>query len=190
MNYLAHIYLSGDDEQILLGNFMGDFVKGSQLHQFPESVQKGIKLHRIIDDFTDHHLKVKEDIKRIQPLMGRYAPIAIDIFYDHLLAKQWSEFSSKPLENFCTTTYQTIDANKNLLPDKCKHMFTYMKRDNWLYNYQYKEGIGRALMGLSRRTTFNSNLEHALPILIEQEHNISSNFNDFFTELIKEVKRF
>jgi acyl carrier protein phosphodiesterase len=183
MNYLAHIYLSGNEEQVVVGNFMGDFVKGNQVSAYPEQVQRGIKLHRLIDEFTDHHPKVLEDIRLIKPQLGRYTPIAIDIFYDYLLAKHWQNYSSEPLLDFTQSAYKTIANHSPLLPERCKHMFTYMKRDNWLYNYQYKEGIHRALTGLSRRTQFDSKLNLALPILEEHEQFINNQFISFFTDL-------
>jgi acyl carrier protein phosphodiesterase len=188
MNYLAHIYLSGNEEPVVVGNFIGDFVKGNQVSAYPEQVQRGIKLHRLIDEFTDHHPKVLEDIRLIKPQLGRYTPIAIDIFYDHLLAKHWQNYSSEPLLDFTQSAYKTIANHNPLLPERCKHMFTYMKRDNWLYNYQFQEGIGRALFGLSKRTNYISNLDQALPILLELEPTITSNFDLFIDDLINRVK--
>ena len=176
MNYLAHIVLSGKDKEILLGNFMGDFVKGSQIAKYSEKVQQGIKLHRFIDEFTDSHSKVKEDIALIKPKLGRYSPIAIDVFYDHLLTKHWQHLNLEPLKPFTENAYNVIHQQKELLPERCQHMFTYMKRDNWLFNYQYKEGIHRALSGLSRRTQFDSKLQLALPILEEHEEVINNQF--------------
>lgn len=187
MNYLAHLLLSGENEELLVGNFIGDFVKGSELNNYPEEVRKGIIIHREIDRFTDNHPKVKRDISLIRNNLGRYSPIAIDIYYDYLLCKNWNDFHSKPLLDFTERSYSIIESNKNLLPDKCRHMFTYMKRDNWLYNYRLKEGINRALIGLSKRTTYESNLNLALPIIEQHEETIEADYISFFTQLYNHI---
>ena len=112
MNFLAHQYLSGSNEGLRIGNFIGDFVKGNKWQNYPEPIQQGILLHRSIDDFTDHNIFVKQSMNILKPTLGRYSGIANDIFFDHFLAKQWSEFSDINLELFVRETY--IIMNKNL----------------------------------------------------------------------------
>ncbi|MFP5470396.1 MAG: ACP phosphodiesterase, partial [Bacteroidia bacterium] len=119
----------------------------------------------------------------IKPQLGRYAPIAIDVFYDHLLTQHWHTLKLESLKHFTENAYNIIHQQRELLPERCQHMFTYMKRDNWLYNYQFKEGIHRALSGLSRRTQFDSKLNLALPILEAHEEVINNQFISFFSDL-------
>ncbi|MEQ9303153.1 MAG: ACP phosphodiesterase, partial [Marinoscillum sp.] len=156
MNFLAHLYLSGDDEELLVGNFIGDFVKGSQMEQYPERVQKGNRLHRSIDYFTDNHEVVLESKIRLREKFRHYAPVIVDVYYDHFLAKDWLKFSSTPLKKYTEDFYQTMDGYYDILPKGVIHMLSFMARDNWLYNYQFIEGINKALTGMSRRTKYEN----------------------------------
>ncbi|MGB3774600.1 MAG: DUF479 domain-containing protein, partial [Leeuwenhoekiella sp.] len=96
MNFLAHIYLSQYDEQVTIGNFIADGIKGSKYKQFPIPIQKGILLHRSIDAYTDAHHLVRKSTKRLHPHYHHYSGIIVDIFYDHFLAKNWSSYSDIP----------------------------------------------------------------------------------------------
>lgn len=190
MNYLAHILLSGDNSQVILGNFIGDFVKGNSFKDYELDIQRGVLLHRFIDDFTDNHPKVKSDIKLISNHIGRYAPVAVDVFYDYLLAKHWNQFSSLDIDLFCDNFYSMASKNTSMMPEKCRFMFRYMKRDNWLGNYQNKKGVEKTLIGISRRTKFNSGLENAITHLDSHEEIINSNFVEFYEELNEKSKLF
>ena len=190
MNYLAHIKLSGNNEEILLGNFMGDFVKGSHYNRYNNQIKKGILLHRFIDDFTDSHAKVKEDVKLLSKHIGRYAPVALDVYYDHLLTQNWEQFESQSLHVFCDDFYSTISKHKELLPDKCKFMFTYMKRDNWLKSYQNVSGVGKVLERMAKRAKYQSNLEHSIKHILDHKKQIDSGFVDFFNDITLKSKQF
>ena len=100
MNFLAHTYLSGCNEEIIVGNFMGDYVKGSRYMDFPEMVKKGILIHRDIDTFTDMHLITRRSKQMVAAKYSKYAGIIIDIFYDHFLASLWDDYSNLPLSDF------------------------------------------------------------------------------------------
>lgn len=190
MNYLAHILLSGEDEKIIIGNFIGDFVKGGRHKDYENRIQQGILLHRFIDDFTDNHPKVKNDVKLIKNHIGRYAPIAIDIFYDHLIAKSWESYNNQNLIDFSENFYQTAQEYKSIMPERCQFMLNYMKRDNWLLRYKDIEGVSRSLYGLSKRTKYDSRLEEAINYLISHQVEIANGFELFFEELINQCKTY
>ncbi|NQZ75350.1 MAG: DUF479 domain-containing protein [Ekhidna sp.] len=190
MNFLAHIFLSGSNEQVLVGNFIGDFVKGSQMKEYGEEVQNGIRLHRSIDHYTDTHPVVLESKVRLRDQFRHYAPVIVDIFYDHFLAKFWGEFSQIPLLDFTRGFYHNIEKYSEILPKGVKHMLGYMSKDNWLYNYQYIEGIDRALSGMSRRTKFESKMEHASKALEENYEAFENEFRRFFPDLQVHVANF
>ena len=98
MNFLAHLYLSGNDPLVRLGNFIGDFVKGRDLaDRYEPAIVKGIELHRAIDEFTDQHAIVKQSKMRLRPKYRHYAPVIVDIFYDHFLAAGWDNHSEQLL---------------------------------------------------------------------------------------------
>ena len=183
MNYLAHLYLSGDDESLLFGNFIADHVKGSSLGLYEESIQKGIRLHRMIDNFTDTHEVVMSGKIRLMPYVGKYAPVALDILYDHFLAVNWLTYHPLDLETYTKNIYRMLDKLNNLMPEKTKHMYFYMKRDNWLLEYAQVKGIERALKGLSKRTAFESNLGNAAVALTAHYDDFKKEFELFFIDL-------
>ncbi len=195
MNFLAHAYLSGDNQKLLVGNFIGDFVKGRDLHErFVIDVANGIELHRMIDDYTDNHPVVMESKKRLRDTYRHYAPVIVDMYYDHFLASKWKQYHPLPLSEFASNTYQTLLTNESILPEKFKYMLPYMMRGNWLVNYGKVEGIQRALTGMSRRTSFHSKMEDAVNDLRKHYQKFGDEFELFFPDLIgftkKEIEKF
>lgn len=190
MNFLAHIYLSGDDEELAVGNFIGDFVKGNQMDAYPSKIRKGILLHRAIDSYTDSHPVVRESKERLRPEYRHYAPVITDVFYDHFLANKWSFYSSENLEKYTHAFYKMIDGYREYLPSSTRHMLGYMKRDNWLFNYRLLEGINRALTGMSRRTKFDSKMETASDELKRNYSSYEGEFDRFFPDLQKHCDEF
>jgi acyl carrier protein phosphodiesterase len=189
MNFLAHQYLSGSDQGLRLGNFIGDMVKGSKWKAFPKHIQKGVLLHRSIDDFTDHHPTVKSSAKLLHPYLGRYSAIATDIFFDHFLAKHWEDFSAITLHQFAQETYSLVDENISILPDKTAYMLGFMKNQDWLYNYQFITGIEKTMKGMSRRTEQHM-LENSHEFLLKHYDEFHQNFFSFFPDLQKHVSKF
>jgi acyl carrier protein phosphodiesterase len=184
MNFLAHICLSGDNPKIMVGNFIGDFVKGRNLlEQFEPEIAKGIELHRTIDEFTDTHPVVAQSKSRLRPTYRHYAAVIVDMFYDHLLAKNWKRYHAEPLADFAERSYKTIEAFDAILPEQVKYMMTYMKRGNWLLNYAQLEGIERALTGMVRRSKYESKMEFAVKDLKENYHQFTEEFITFFPAL-------
>lgn len=190
MNFLAHLYLSGKNEKIMIGNFIGDFVKGKAYEQYETDIQKGILLHREIDNYTDSHLIVMRSKERLRPKYHHYAPVITDVFYDHFLSSLWQNYHHEPLENFTTYFYQLADKYHSIIPKTANHMLTYMKRDNWLLNYQYVSGIDRALTGMARRTPYVSKMDQAAKDLEENYDLFREDFRAFFPELQHHVRNF
>lgn len=160
MNYLAHLYLSGSTDSLLtVGNFLGDFVKGKKYLHYPSEIKKGILFHRAVDSYTDTHPLVLQSKKRLFTRYRHYSAVLVDLFYDHLLAANFQDYSQQPLPNFARDIYSLLNSHKQWLPEKAGFMLPYMMRDNWLVNYATLEGIGRACSGIARRTSFVSGLE-------------------------------
>jgi len=184
MNFLAHAYLSGDDKKILLGNFIGDFIKGRQaLSQFDAQVVKGVELHRAIDEYTDSHQVVHESKKRLRPKYSHYAGVIVDVFYDHFLAANWETFHHQSLPAFASDTYQTIQTFSPILPKRFKQMLPYMISGNWLVSYREVQGIHRALSGMASRSPYNSKMEEASYDLREHHEAFNKEFLVFFPDL-------
>jgi acyl carrier protein phosphodiesterase len=189
MNYLAHIYLSGENEDVMLGNFMADGIKGRKHENYSPAIQKGILLHRFIDDYTDSHPVVLESKLLFRPKFHKLAPILVDILYDHYLAKNWLEYHKKPLQRFVADTYKTLEARWDELTPRIQHMLPYMIKYNWLYNYQFGDGIERVLEGMSRRVPTGEILKHGWQDLQPHYEIVHDHFAQFFIEMIQEAKR-
>jgi len=183
MNFLAHAYLSFDQEEVLVGNFVADFIKGKELPGFSTGVQIGILLHREIDTFTDSHPLVKAAQSYLRPRFRHYSSVISDIFFDHFLAKNWDKYSKTPLETFASNTYQTLEKHLPELPDRFGEMLLGMKSQNWLVNYRELEGIQRTLNGMTRRATFDSKMNESTELLREKEGEFELIFFAFFQDL-------
>lgn len=183
MNFLAHIYLSFGDEEITIGNFIADSIRGNKIGHLPDRVQQGILLHRAIDTFTDAHPIVRRSSKRLHTRYSHYSRVIVDIFYDHFLAANWAEYSDTPLEPFVADFYDLLETNFTLLPEGVKRMMPYMIADNWLVNYAHLEGIGRVLSGLNRRTQHKSGMNRAVTDLEIHYQAFEQEFSSFFREL-------
>ena len=183
MNFLAHIYLSGENENIRIGNFIADAIKGKKYQEFSPEIQQGILLHRHIDSFTDSHPTVKISKERLHSRYRHYDGVIIDILYDHYLAKNWLSYSHIPLNEYAQNFYNLLNSNYSMLPEKVQHIIPYMIKDNWLYNYRTIEGIEKVLQGMNRRTNNKSQMNLAVQDLRFYYSEIENDFNIFFEKL-------
>lgn len=184
MNFLAHAYLSGSDNKILVGNFIGDFIKGRQaLGELEARIAQGVELHRAIDDFTDNHPVVHKSKNRLRPKYRHYAGVIVDVFYDHFLAANFQTFGGQRLSDFAATTYKTIQSFSDILPVRFKRMLPYMLRGNWLVSYSQIAGIHQALSGMASRTPYLSRMEEASADLAKHYDDFFKEFQTFFPDL-------
>ncbi|MDV7138703.1 acyl carrier protein phosphodiesterase [Maribacter sp. TH_r10] len=184
MNFLAHIYLSFGDDEIAIGNFIADSIRGNKIDHLPDRIQKGVILHREIDTYTDSHSIPKISSKRLHKNYSHYSRVIVDIYYDHFLAKNWKNYSDTPLKIFVNDFYDLLENNYTILPNGVQRMMPYMISDNWLYNYSKMEGIDRVLNGMNRRTKNKSKMNFAILDLEEHYTDFEREFTDFFNELI------
>ena len=194
MNFLAHAYLSGDDDDVKIGNFLGDFVKGrlNKLNnaQFSKEVIIGMALHREIDFFTDNHSIVRQSIDRLQPEYHKFSGIVVDMFYDHVLAKNFHHYAEISLENYAQNFYNLLERRKAEIPEPMDRMVKSMVTRNWFLSYEAYEGIEWALTGISKRLSFVSGIEHATEELRRDYNLYETEFQVFFPELINHCKNF
>jgi acyl carrier protein phosphodiesterase len=184
MNFLAHLYLSGNNDKIMVGNFMGDFVKGrSALEQFEPEIIRGIELHRAIDEFTDSHAVVFASKDRLRPKYRHYSGVIVDVFYDHFLARNWSDYHDELLPDFADRAYGVIQSFDAILPSEVKFMMPCMMKGNWWVNYAQTEGIHRALSGMARRTPYESKMDEAVEDLEQHYDEFKAEFKNFFPQL-------
>ena len=183
MNFLAHIYLSGNNELLKIGNFMADGIRGKDYMFFPEEVKRGILLHRKIDSFTDAHLIYRKSKHRLHEKYGHYSGVIMDIIYDHFLAKNWEKYSNESLANYAGEFYKLLDKNEDLLTERTKNLLPYMKQNNWLLSYQSIEGIEKILFQMNHRTKNRSNMQKAIVELKLFYNETEEEFTQFFNEL-------
>ena len=184
MNFLAHIYLSGNDDEIIIGNFMADAVKGRKYENYPDGIRKGILLHRAIDSYTDQHPTVKKSKSKLYEGYGHYSGVIVDILYDHFLAANWSEYHDQPLEDYVEAFYERLRSNFDTLPARYKRMMPYMVADNWLVKYATVDGIGVILSQMNRRTQQRSKMDQAIKELKFYYDDFEAEFRSYFAELI------
>lgn len=183
MNYLAHQYLSGTNPSIRIGNFLGDFMKGRDLNEFPEDIQLGISLHRVIDEFTDTHPVVERSKKLLHPRQGKYSSVLLDVYYDYFLAKNWDSFSTFSIEEFAQSVYDDFWELREFFPKKVVDFLPSMRENDWFTNYRSYWGINKALESIGRRAKYSNTIQNALKDLKELEEELESDFMIFFPEL-------
>lgn len=183
MNFLAHIYLSGDNELLTLGNFAADGIRGRKYLNYPEEIQAGILLHRFIDTYTDAHPIFRQSTKRLHQPYGHYSGVIIDIFYDHFLAKNWARYSTVDLEDFVEAFYASLQKHWAALPPKFKHLTPYMIKGNWLVSYASIDGIQSVLNGMNRRTNYKSKMDKAVKELTLFYQEFENEFFEFFVDI-------
>lgn len=184
MNFLAHLYLSGDNEEVITGNFIADHVKGDSVMKYSVGIQSGIRLHREIDAFTDSHPVFLKTRERLNGNYRKYAGVVADMFYDHFLSAEWKSYSDESLEGFTDRMHSIIIKRFPILPDKSQRFIAYMKKFNWFTGYGTFEGLGRALNGMAIRTPFKSGMENAVQDLKAHYHLYREEFQQFFPEII------
>lgn len=184
MNFLAHIYLSGNEEDVIIGNFIADGIKGKRYEKFPPSIAKGILLHRGIDTFTDSHATVHQSTARLHENYSHYSGVIVDILYDHFLAKNWSKYSDEPLDEYVQNFYELLQKNFTTLPVRIQKMMPHMIAGNWLLSYATVEGISNILAQMNVRTKGVSKMNLAVAELEEYYEEFEAEFTSFFEELI------
>ena len=183
MNYLAHFYLASEDEGLILGNILADYAKGKKYLELPANIQRGVLLHRSIDDFTDNHDEVEKTKYRLRKKYRKYSPVISDVFYDYMLGRNWDQYHNDGLKTFSKEIYRTLNQNSHELPTQAQMMVGFMSKNDWLYHYSTYYGIEMALKGLSRRATFETNMAEAV-IDLKRDHNeIEKEFKVFFEDL-------
>lgn len=183
MNFLAHAYLSFGFKPLIIGNLISDFVKGKKQFEYPAGIQAGISLHRKIDIFTDHHIATAKAVKLLKPSAGRYAPVFMDVIYDHFLARDRFEFPGSSLSQFASVTYSVISEGHQLLPLKFRNMVPYMIAENWLENYRFTSNIQRSFNAIFRRAKYIDADESVFNTFLDNYEDFEGYYNWFFPEV-------
>lgn len=184
MNYLAHIYLSGEDRQCQVGNFIGDFVKGNRYEDYPEKIRQGILLHRQIDSFTDSHPLVLDTVAMLRPEFGRYSGIIADVFFDHLLASGFRHYSNgKSLRCVSVNFYYAMLRYYPYLPSRVKRFIWHFISTNRLMRYATYEGLNESFTIMSNYKIPALRPEETIAFLRQNHAELEERFAGFFPEL-------
>ncbi len=188
MNFLAHIYLSGDDEEIKIGNFIGDYVKGRAFHIYPEKIKEGILLHRFIDTFTDKNTHTHDAKILFTSKYRKYSGIVIDIIYDYFLANNWDKYSTIDFKSFVNNFHNLLVKHNDMLPTKVQAFVPKLIANNRLYSYKDIEGIKHVLATMAKYTSLPDHSDFAIKVLNDNYNQLKENFFLFFSDIVYYVK--
>lgn len=182
MNFLGHLYLSDNKRELMLNNLFGDFVKGKDISRYPIEIQQGITLHRKIDNFIDRHPLVLELSHKLFADLPKVSAIAIDLFFDHLLAKNWKKFHSCDLNIFLENFYQSVNLKSEHYSYEFRFMIEKMIEINWISYYPSIEGLDKACNGVSSRISFPNELKNGKQVFLKFEKEIEAVFYPFMED--------
>lgn len=184
VNFLAHLYLSGNDDKLITGNFIGDYVKGNNFLKYPGKIREGIILHRRIDSFTDEHELFREVKKLYRPEFGLYSGVVTDLIFDHYLASGWNNYHDLTLRRFARKMHAVLLSNILYLPARVQGFLPVLIKNRRLESYARKEGIQQSLEIMSRYTSLPEKAAQAIQITEHNHTFIERHFATFMDELI------
>ncbi len=190
MNWLAHFVLSNHQENLIVGNWLGEFVRGKKYENYPPSIAMGILMHREIDSFTDEHPIVKKATKIFQPHQRKYAPIVVDLFFDYFLFQNWERFETLGFEVFKNSVYEILQANRDLYSRKTQVQTQAFIEYDWLQNYTTLEGLQKVLIEMGKRTHFVNHFDTAIKDVHFHEKELNEYFLEFFPQLQEDTQNF
>lgn len=184
MNHLAHARLAGPDPLDVAANLMGDFVRGRLKDRFPPRVKAGIRLHRAVDAYTDAHPVHRQSRTRLAPPFRRYAPILVDIYYDHFLACHFQRFHDQPVEEFSSGVYDALERHRDILPVTLRRLAPIWRHRDLLAAYADVAVIDEVLVGISKRLTRDNPVHRGGGCLREHYQGFEADFLAFFPDLL------
>ncbi len=182
MNFLAHALLAGEDRALLVGGVIGDWIKGSLPGVLPEDIAKGVALHRAIDNFAESQPAFRRSRSRISVGRRRYAGVLVDVFYDHLLARNWATIHHGSLDEYCKAVYRSIEDRLDDLPVSSHPGLTLMAKENWLSSYAQIEGIADVLARMSRRARQPNPLANGEQEFLADVDGFTSDFHEWLDD--------
>lgn len=183
MNFLAHAMLSGETPALIVGGVAGDWVKGALPGSLPPDLARGVALHRAIDAYAENNAAFCRSRMRVSQPRKRYAGILVDIFYDHLLARDWENVHHRPLHDYCAGVYQMIEARMDELPPDAHHALRLMASQDWLSSYATMEGIADVMRRMARRVRHPEMMEHSEQELVEHLEGFTEDYREWLADI-------
>jgi len=188
LNFLAHCYLSCSDEDLLVGNFIADFIPGAAAEGYSPAVLEGIQLHRSIDSYTDRHSESLELRSILRQRHGKYASVAVDLVWDYYLCRNWASYSGLSLEEFARQHYTLLDRYRSVFPESLALRFDAMVDNDFLLAYNGIERARKSLAWMDRRTRFPSRFKELVLDIDKHDRDFDRMFNRFFPDIIQYVE--
>ncbi|MBI5889644.1 MAG: DUF479 domain-containing protein [Nitrosomonadales bacterium] len=182
MNFLAHALLAGDTPALIVGGVVGDWIKGTLPGALPGDLAQGVALHRAIDHFAETHPAFNRSRSRVSPERRRYAGVLVDVFYDHLLARNWAAIHSQPLDEYCEAVYGLIRERLNELPASAHPALLLMAKEDWLTSYAQIDGIADVLARMSRRARQPNPLMHGEQEFLADADGFAGDFDEWLAD--------
>ena len=186
MNYLAHAFLSNNQAHLLVGNFIADHLRGNDFKHLPSEIIAGIHLHRKIDTFTDSHSEFKKAKRIFYVGFEKHSGILVDIYFDHLLAKNFEDYSKISLTDFSSQVYTIYSNHQHLLPQSSARFLEYVIKNNIYHTYSKSIGIETVLFHLSNRIKHQVKLDESLELFHQNELKLQDGFKIFFNEALEQ----
>jgi acyl carrier protein phosphodiesterase len=187
MNYLAHALTAAHDDEAIIGSLLADWVKGREaLGRLTPGIQRGVLIHRFVDQFTDHHPLVREAILGFPRVNRRMATVLVDVVFDHFLAQEWRAFAPGTLEEFDARVGRLVGAHWESIPEIFRPFGQRLRDGSFLTSYGTLEGIGRAFDRVGKRTSRPELWKATVEALPAQEGQLRGAFRLFFPELLAE----
>jgi acyl carrier protein phosphodiesterase len=182
MNFLAHALLAGDTPALIVGGVVGDWIKGALPGSLPDDLSRGVALHRAIDHYAESHPAFKRSRARVSPERRRYAGVLVDVFYDHLLARNWDDIHGQPLDEYCEAVYGLIRERLHDLPASAHPALALMEKQDWLSSYAHIEGIADVLARMSRRARQPNPLMHGEQEYLADVDGFTGDFHEWLAD--------
>lgn len=187
MNFLCHFHLAGDDPGLIIGGLLGDHIKGPLRGEWPETWEQGIKLHRKIDALTDNHPSAHEFILSLPASYRRFAPIMLDVCFDHCIANHWQRYHSEPLPEFAQKVYQLFEPTLGDLPKNAAHHMERLTQFDVLTGSTEWSLIERMLTAIDTRFKKDTPLAHCQPTLKARLPDIERLFHQIYPEIDRQL---
>jgi acyl carrier protein phosphodiesterase len=188
MNHFAHLVLSQPTLESTVGNLLGDFARGLDQDSLPQAVMAGLSNHRAVDRFTDAHPLVQAMKRVFSRERRRFAGIALDIYFDHLLINHWQEFEQRHLESLIGEFYQRMAEGREMMPDENMRRVTRrMVEYDWFGSYRDIEAVAESLDRVAARIRFANCFDNAIEDLLRNHDMIRDGFLEFYPQLQQHV---
>lgn len=183
MNYLAHLCFAAPNQASRIGNLLGDFCQGLDLQHFPADILAGLAQHRAIDRFTDRSIEVQQAKLLFAPQRRRFAAVAVDMVFDHLLILHWDHFYPQPFADYKATLYQQLQQDLPQMPERMRHTVSAIITQDWFAAYAELDLLGKALDNIASRIRFANQFAGSIADIRQHYPALNQLFLQFYPRL-------